>query len=61
MLVLVGEPNEHGWQEVTVPVGSTPNAVSELLRLGSDLEVLSPANLREAMRKAVQTIATYYE
>ena len=60
MLVLIGSPDEHGWQEVTLPVGSMPNVVSDLLRLGSDLEVLSPASLREAMRKTVQTLATYY-
>lgn len=60
-LVLTGEADANGWQEIELPVSSTHLAVSEFLRLGNELEVLSPVSLREAMRTTVNTLATRYE
>ncbi|ASJ73278.1 helix-turn-helix transcriptional regulator [Granulosicoccus antarcticus] len=59
-LTLVGELDADGWQEITMPVGSTHLAVSEFLRLGNELEVLSPESLRKAMRTTVQELVTRY-
>ncbi len=60
-LILTGEADVNGWQELALPVGQTHQAVSEFLRLGNELEVLSPASLREAMRATVHALATRYE
>ncbi len=60
-LILTGEADANGWQEIELPVSSTHLAVSEFLRLGNELEILSPVSLREAMRTTVNTLATRYE
>lgn len=49
-----------GWYEVSLPVQQTEHAVSELLRLGAELEVLSPHDLREAMRQTVSSLHAFY-
>jgi predicted DNA-binding transcriptional regulator YafY len=54
-----GEP-EAGWRQVTVPVESAAQAVPELLRLGPDAEVVAPADLRDRMIDALETMAARY-
>ncbi|MER5931885.1 WYL domain-containing protein [Streptomyces sp. NPDC002054] len=49
-----------GWAEVDLPVESDPVAVSDLLRLGPEAEVLAPPALRAAMREATALLAARY-
>jgi predicted DNA-binding transcriptional regulator YafY len=55
-----GEPDADGWRQVTVPVESAAQAVPELLRLGPDAEVVAPADLRDRMIDALETMAARY-
>ncbi|MDT7600686.1 MAG: hypothetical protein QOK26_2763 [Pseudonocardiales bacterium] len=55
-----GEPDADGWRQVTVPVESTAQAVPELLRLGPDAEVVAPADLRDRVIDALETMAGRY-
>ncbi|MFD6230260.1 helix-turn-helix transcriptional regulator [Streptomyces sp. NPDC060232] len=49
-----------GWVEAVVPTESTAHACGELLRLGTDVEVLAPAELRRAMADTVGALARAY-
>ncbi|MEV0619040.1 YafY family protein [Nonomuraea sp. NPDC050404] len=53
-------PDEEGWTRVTVPIESIEHAVGEFLRLGTDVEVLSPAGLRERMAVTAYELAERY-
>ncbi|WP_282204971.1 helix-turn-helix transcriptional regulator [Kitasatospora fiedleri] len=55
-----GPPDQEGWAVVELPVESTPVAVSDLLRLGPDAEVLAPPALRAAIAEAVAALARRY-
>ncbi|MEU3492216.1 WYL domain-containing protein [Kitasatospora cineracea] len=55
-----GPPDEEGWTVVELPVESTPVAVSDLLRLGPDAEVLAPPALRRAVAEAAAALARRY-
>lgn len=54
------ELDAQGWRTVRLPVGANQQAVSELLRLGAEVEVLEPVDLREAMRETVGKLAGFY-
>lgn len=50
-----------GWRIARVPVGKTSwHAAAELLRLGSEVEVLEPADLRDKMVELTQAMAARY-
>ncbi|MBB6380787.1 putative DNA-binding transcriptional regulator YafY [Pseudonocardia eucalypti] len=49
-----------GRHEVELPIESVEWAVPELLRLGGDVEVLAPDDLRAAMTKAATELASLY-
>ncbi|MFJ9939547.1 helix-turn-helix transcriptional regulator [Streptomyces erythrochromogenes] len=49
-----------GWVEAVVPTESAAHACGELLRLGTDVEVLAPAVLRRAMADTVGALARAY-
>ncbi|MEV5309114.1 WYL domain-containing protein [Streptomyces sp. NPDC052610] len=51
---------EDGWVEAVIPVESTEHACGELLRLGVDVEVVAPAELRRAMADIVGVLARAY-
>jgi predicted DNA-binding transcriptional regulator YafY len=54
------EPDAEGWRETTVRIESLPIAVHQLLRFGSGLEVLEPAELRDRIAaEAEQMVARY--
>ncbi|MFF4014481.1 helix-turn-helix transcriptional regulator [Streptomyces sp. NPDC001843] len=55
-----GPPDDKGWVEVDMPVESQPVAVTDLLRLGPEAEVLGPAELRQAVTEAVAALASRY-
>jgi predicted DNA-binding transcriptional regulator YafY len=49
-----------GWVEAVIPTESTEHACGELLRLGTDVEVVAPPELREAMATTVGALARTY-
>ncbi|ASJ70684.1 helix-turn-helix transcriptional regulator [Granulosicoccus antarcticus] len=53
--------DDDGWFEATMPVGSVEVAASELLRLGAEVEVLEPVELRDYLRDVVARLASLYK
>ncbi|TDD82285.1 helix-turn-helix transcriptional regulator [Actinomadura rubrisoli] len=49
-----------GWTRVALPVESDEQAVADLLRLGSDAEVVAPARLRARMAETLAAAAGRY-
>jgi predicted DNA-binding transcriptional regulator YafY len=49
-----------GWRTATLPVGRTKQAVVDLLRLGAEVEVLDPPDLRDRMASTAASLATLY-
>ena len=49
-----------GWSRVTIPIESIEYAAIELLRLGSEGEVLKPKQLRERMANTAHALAQIY-
>jgi predicted DNA-binding transcriptional regulator YafY len=54
-------PSSDGWIEVTIPTESVDQAVSDLLRLGAQAEVLAPADLRERLTQTLATLTRMYD
>lgn len=54
-------PDADGWIHATVPIESVHHAVVDLLKLGPELEVLAPMDLREAVRRRLAETAALYE
>ena len=55
-------PGEDGWRRAVVPIESIRHAMIEVLKLGKDIEVLQPPELREALRaEAVALTAMYVD
>lgn len=54
-------PTGDGWTEASVPIESIDHAHREFLRLGADIEVLAPAELRNRIALTVRTLAARYE
>jgi predicted DNA-binding transcriptional regulator YafY len=48
------------WQDVTIPIESLENATSQLLALGTDVQVLEPPVLRERIRATARVVATIH-
>lgn len=55
-----GPPDDRGRRRVVLPVESLPVAVHDMLRLGTDAEVLGPPELRSAVARAVAELARRY-
>ncbi|GGV07200.1 transcriptional regulator [Streptomyces filipinensis] len=53
-------PAGDGWTETRVPIESIDHAHGEFLRLGGDVEVMAPAELRDRIAATVRTLATRY-
>ncbi len=53
-------PEADGWLRATVPIESVEHALSELLRLGADVEVVSPPELRARMAEESAALAELY-
>lgn len=58
--VISPEPDRNGWKQVTISVGSLGHAAAEILRFGTDAEVLAPAELRIWMTEIVSALAKTY-
>jgi predicted DNA-binding transcriptional regulator YafY len=52
---------DDGWVEAVIPIEGTEHACGELLRLGVDVEVVAPPELRRAMAATVEVLARAYE
>jgi predicted DNA-binding transcriptional regulator YafY len=55
------EPDRHGWVRCTIPLESAEHGFRELMRIGDDVEVISPVALRtqmaQTLRKTLQRYA----
>ncbi|MET9244611.1 YafY family protein [Nonomuraea sp. NPDC003709] len=60
-LAAAGEPDPEGWLTLTVPIESITHARWLLLRMGADVEVLGPPELRALMGEAVAELRKLYE
>ncbi|MFC8073934.1 helix-turn-helix transcriptional regulator [Streptomyces sp. NPDC057307] len=49
-----------GWSEAVIPTESTEHACGELLRLGTDVEVVAPEELRRAVADTAYALARTY-
>ena len=54
------EPDADGWLTVELPVEPGEPAIGELLRFGSHLEVLEPADLRAELAEAIEEMGAIY-
>ncbi|MFD1545380.1 helix-turn-helix transcriptional regulator [Nonomuraea guangzhouensis] len=53
-------PDDEGWTRVTVPIESIEHAAGEFLRIGTDVEVLAPAELRERVAATAAELTRRY-
>jgi predicted DNA-binding transcriptional regulator YafY len=53
-------PDADGWVRAVLPIESIPHAVGDLLRLGAEVEVLAPDELRERIAETIGTLAVTY-
>lgn len=53
-------PAGDGWTRARVPIESVDHAHGEFLRLGADVEVLAPAELRDRIAETARTLAARY-
>jgi predicted DNA-binding transcriptional regulator YafY len=60
-LAAAGKPDPEGWLTLTVPIESITHARWLLLRMGADVEVLGPPELRALMGEAVAELRKLYE
>jgi predicted DNA-binding transcriptional regulator YafY len=56
-----GEPDEDGWVRTVIPIESVRHAHGDLMRFGSDVEVLAPAELRDRIVASARAVLTLYE
>ncbi|MEU6113222.1 WYL domain-containing protein [Streptomyces sp. NPDC047117] len=59
-LETAGPPDAAGWVRVEMPVETEAVAVADLLRLGTEAEVLGPPELRAAVARTVTELARRY-
>lgn len=59
-LAAAGEPDPEGWRTLRVPVESVTHARWLLLRMGADVEVLQPPELRALMAETVAELSKLY-
>ena len=53
-------PDAEGRMQVVIPIETVENAMTQLFRLGPEIEVLSPPELRIAMAERAQALAALY-
>jgi len=53
-------PGADGWMQAEIPIETIDHAVRELLKLGIEVEVLAPSELRNAMRDTAATLTARY-
>jgi predicted DNA-binding transcriptional regulator YafY len=55
-----GEPGADGWRRVVIPIESVERALPDLLRLGPEVEVVEPPELRERIIQALDAARARY-
>jgi predicted DNA-binding transcriptional regulator YafY len=55
-----GSPDNAGWRPVTIPIESFEQAAADLLRLGTEVEVLEPAALRRRIAELAAALLRVY-
>lgn len=55
-----GPPDARGWVTAVLPIESLTHAHGDLLRLGADVEVLTPVALRERLAATAAGLAALY-
>jgi predicted DNA-binding transcriptional regulator YafY len=55
-----GTPDADGWVRASMPIESTDHAVGDLLRLGAEVEVLEPPDLRSAIADVIDRLRAAY-
>jgi predicted DNA-binding transcriptional regulator YafY len=55
-----GAADADGWVRARVPIESADQALAEFLRLGADIEILEPAELRERAARTIRAMAAIY-
>lgn len=53
-------PDDEGWTRLAIPIESVEHAAGELIKLGDEAEVLSPAPLRQRMGETARRLAEFY-
>ncbi|MFJ2952074.1 helix-turn-helix transcriptional regulator [Streptomyces sp. NPDC087226] len=53
-------PTSDGWTEARIPIESIDHAHGEFLRLGTDIDVMAPAELRDRIAATVRALAARY-
>jgi predicted DNA-binding transcriptional regulator YafY len=56
-----GTADAGGWVRARVPIESAGQALADFLRLGADIEILEPAELREQAIRTVQAMTVVYQ
>jgi predicted DNA-binding transcriptional regulator YafY len=56
----VGVADADGWVRARVPIESADLALADFLRLGAEIEILEPAELREQAARTIQAMAALY-
>ena len=55
-----GLPDRHGWVRIVIPIESIEQAAADLIRLGTDAEVLEPPELRCRIAETAQALSRFY-
>jgi predicted DNA-binding transcriptional regulator YafY len=56
-----GAADADGWVRARVPIESADQALADFLRLGADIEILEPAELREQASRTTRAMAAIYD
>jgi predicted DNA-binding transcriptional regulator YafY len=57
----VGAADADGWVQARVPIESADQALADFLRLGADIEILEPAELREQAASTIRAMTAIYD
>jgi predicted DNA-binding transcriptional regulator YafY len=55
-----GTADADGWVRARVPIESAGQALADFLRLGADIEILEPAELRDQAARTIRAMAAIY-
>lgn len=56
-----GTTDADGWVQARVPIEPAARAPADFLRLGADIEILEPAELRDQAARTIRAMAAIYD